>query len=425
MKFTGKDFTISAIIPCYGEPSVVKNSVLALAQQWIPSNPYYGTQNITSFNLEILLVNDDVEHPDKYNELIKDIDKLKTGDMITIEVIVNEKNTGQGLARQYGIDHCKGQYFVTCDEDDVYAPNALYRMWEALFLNHHDVSNGDVIKKTDAETHDLAVIAAPLYGFDAREYQQDIPADSIWVNARLYNKEFLDLYNIRYIEPTSRHGEDYTFIEMFEFAYNHTMGKTWGKINFDLDSPTFYYWYPNNNSQSRKDPYYCQRIAGCTMTGSCEIIKYMRDFEKPDWAEEQYKEEEKHKLLNMNIYCFFNLLDFIKTVASTDFIPTSEEWDTLRNASKWLRDNLKEYFDEIIPSDIYTELYNVHHHSDVHFVEPWITFEDYIHNGLDFLSMDYNEMMASARAMQFDEAGHYKYAPYVTEWRKNRGLQEL
>lgn len=423
MKYTGSKFTISAIIPCYGEPSIVKNSILALAQQWIPMNPFCGNGEIVAFNLEILLVNDDVKHPDKYSELVELANKIKTGDMVTIKVIVNEKNTGQGLARQYGIDNCTGQFFITCDEDDVYAPNAIYRMWEALFKNYYIIENGnEIILKNDAQ--DLAIVAAPLYGFDVNDYRQNIQSNSIWVNSSLYNKEFLERYNIRYIEPTSRHGEDYTYIKMFNFAYNHCTDKVWGRIDFDQNSPTFYYWYPNPRSQSRSDEFYSQRISGSTMRGSCEIIKYMRDFTKPEEYSEQYKEEEKHELLNMNIYCFFNILDFIMNVASRSFAPTEEEWITLRDASQWLRTELVKVYDEIVPCDIYDEFYRVHHMSDVHFVEPWIDFSDYIHNGFEFLNMNYDEMMEKAKSMDFDQAGHYKFAPYVVEWRKNRGILE-
>lgn len=420
MKYTGKNFTISAIIPCYGEPSIVKNSVLALSQQWIPYNPFFEEQEIRSFNLEILLVNDDVEHPNKYDELVEIANNIKTGEMVSIRTIVNEKNTGQGLARQYGIDHCTGKFFVTCDEDDVYAPNAIYRLWEALFKHYYIVDNGECI--LNRESQNLAIISAPLYGFDVKNYVQNIPSTSIWVNSVLYNKDFLNRYGVRYIEATSRHGEDYTFMKMFDFAYQHCEDEVWARIDYDDNAPTFYYWYPNSNSQSRRDPYYCQRIAGDTMTGSCEAIKYMRQFPISEQWADNYKEEEKHELLNMSVYCFFNLLDFIKQVATTDFIPTEREWYTLRDASIWLATELNNIIAEIVPCDIHDEFYRVHHLSDAHFVEPWIDFMDFVKGKFNFLSMDYQEMLDTAHSMDFDGAGHYKYAPYVTAWMSNRGL---
>ena len=81
---------------------------------------------------------------------------------------------------------------------------------------------------------------------------------------------------------------------------------------------------------------------------------------------------------------FYNLLDFLKEVASTDYKPLKEDWYELRNNVKKLRQRFKDkYYDEVVYSDIEDMLYQVRHFSDVRFTESWIgNFYDYMNNAI-------------------------------------------
>ena len=180
------------------------------------------------------------------------------------------------------------------------------------------------------------------------------------------------------------------------------------------------YWFPNENSLSRQDPHYGQHLSGWTMASSNSILDFFENFNKKYNFEDQEDEFMKHEFLNMSIYAFYNLLDFLKEVASTDYKPLEEDWYELRDNVKKLRQRLKDkYWDEIIYSDIEDMLYNVKHYTDCHFTESWIgTFYDYINKGTNILDMNYQEMIDYCKTLEFDGVGHEIHSPQVIAWGK-------
>ena len=156
------------------------------------------------------------------------------------------------------------------------------------------------------------------------------------------------------------------------------------------------------------------------MASSNAILDFFEKFNKKNGFEDEEDEYMKHEYLNMNVYAFYNLLDFLKEVASTDYEPLKEDWIALRDNVKKLRQRLKDkYYDEIIYSDIEDMLYNVHHHSDAHFTESWIgTFYDYMNNENNILNMSYDEMRKYCKTLEFDGAGHELNSPQVKAWKR-------
>ena len=148
-----------------------------------------------------------------------------------------------------------------------------------------------------------------------------------------------------------------------------------------------------------------------------DIAKY---FNKKYGFEDQEDEFMKHEYLNMSIYAFYNLLDFLKETAATDYEPLEEDWYALRDNVAKLKERLKnKYWDEIVYSDIEDMLYQVRHYSDVRFTESWIgTFYDFINNKQKILTMSYKEMRSYCKNLEFDGAGHEIHAPYVKAWEK-------
>ena len=138
----------------------------------------------------------------------------------------------------------------------------------------------------------------------------------------------------------------------------------------------------------------------------------------------------KHEVLNMTVYAFYNLLDFLKEVASTDYNPVKEDWDMLRKSVKSLRTKLKDMFwDEIVYSDIEDTLYGVKHYSDVRFCESWFgTFYDFMNKGFyikisskikkEVLELTYSEMIEYCHSLEFDAANHEMHSKQVRAWLK-------
>lgn len=154
------------------------------------------------------------------------------------------------------------------------------------------------------------------------------------------------------------------------------------------------------------------------MASSNSILDYFEEFNKKYNFEDQEDEYMKHEFLNMAIYSFYNLLDFLKEVASTDYEPLEEDWYVLRDNVLKLKNRLKnKYWNEIVYSDIEDTLHQVKHYSDIHFVESWIgNFYDYINNDVEMLNMSYQEMREYCKTLEFDGVGHEIHAPYVKAW---------
>ena len=187
-----------------------------------------------------------------------------------------------------------------------------------------------------------------------------------------------------------------------------------------MDCQATAFWFPNEDSLSRQDPHYGQHLSGWTMASSNAILDFFGDFNKKYGFEDQEDEFMKHEYLNMNIYAFYNLLDFLKEVASTDYNPLEIDWYALRDNVAKLRERLKnKYWDEIVYSDIEDMLYQVKHYSDVRFCESWIgTFYDFMNKEQKILTMDYKQMRDYCKTLEFDGAGHEVHASYVKAWEK-------
>ena len=303
-------------------------------------------------------------------------------------------------------------YFLLVDCDDMLSPNACDRYLHII---------NDFLKEN--KDSKLACVYGYLYSFDTNGYEHNIVGESIWVQSRCYSREFCKKHGIHF--PTglnSKQGEDYPFIRKFDYALNHDEEYAAVKLpyNSGTDCQATAFWFPNPESLSRRDPYYSQHLAGWTMGSSNNILDFFDEYNKEHGYEDQEDEFMKHEYLNMTIYSFYNLLDFIKTVASTDYKPLEEDWYALRDNVKKLRDRLLDkYWDEIIYSDIEDMLYQVKHFSDCHFTEPWFgTFYDYMNKEQKMLDMSYDEMIKYAATLEFDGAGHEIHSPQVRAWAK-------
>lgn len=388
---------ISAIIPAYSDIKIVNNSVMGLATQWIPDE---------TFELEIIIVNDNPEMPHQYDWYLSNEFKKILKSHIQIRIIENKKNVGQGMSRNIGIKAAKSDWFVLCDEDDIYAPNAIYRFWEIL---EKEYMNGD-------EKLPICLIAAPLYGFDRNEYRQLIPSNSIWVNSKLYNRQFLERHDIWFPEGDNSHrSEDYPFIRCLDYAIAHD--NTFKRIDFTDDVDTFYWWIPNYNSRSRCDEHYGSLLSGYTMRSSNIIFEFFDKFNKKNGIDAEEDEYMKHEILNMTAYGFYNYLWFIRDLACGWDDCKEDYWSVLVSAVNDLREKLLLYWDEIVPSDIIDMLYNIKNNSDVRFVESWIgSFENFVEKGHATLDMSFNKIKQYAASLEFDEANHEINAPYVKAW---------
>ena len=403
---------ITVVSPMWGDRKVTDRMVFSVLYQFKDdSNPY---------KIHLVLVDDYLEgrtDPDKsYYEyyLSDDFKRFYDPDFIKISIIINKEHKYQGESREIGYLAGKYQYFILIDCDDMLAPNVCDRYMCAIKDNNKE------------KGLPIACINRLVYGFDTNLYHQIIPGNSIWVQGRCYNRDFLLKHDIHFPTGTnSRQGEDYPFMQKLDYAVEHDPGYQVISVCDEENTQCTAYWFPNKNSLSRKDPHYSQHLSGWTMKSSASILDFFEEFNKKNDIESEEDENFKMRLLNMNIYSFYNMLDFLKEVASTNYIPLEEDWQALKEGVNHLRDKLKnKYWDEICYSSIEDELFNVKHHSDVHFTESWIgTFFDFINEDQELLTMSYDKMLEYCKGLEFDGVGHEIHSKQVVAWQKRHNIK--
>lgn len=394
---------ITVVSPMWGDRKITDRMIFSVLHQFISEkNPY---------KIHLVLVDDYIEgriNGKSYYEyyISEEFKQFYNPDFIEITLIINEEHKYQGESREIGFLAGKYKYFLLIDCDDMLAPNVCDKYLEVIRQNKKNLP--------------LAYISGLVYGFDTELTSQIIPGDSIWVQSRCYNRDFILKHGIHFPKGlNSKQGEDYPFMMMLDYAFNHDPSYNMVSLITEENSQCTAYWFPNYNSLSRQ-PHYTQHLSGWTMQSSLMIINYFEKFNEENDIVDEEDEIIKEKILNMTIYSFYNLLDFLKEVSTTDYEPKIEDWEALKNAVKKLRLKLKEkYWNEILYSSVEDELYKVKNFSDVHFTESWIgNFYDFINNEQPILEMSYEEMIEYSNNLEFDEAEHEIHSPQVQAWKK-------
>lgn len=389
-------FDVDYIIPCYGRSEIIRPGLRSLVNQW------------HSEFIHVILVNDCSPNTDcDYQDLIDEFSPY-----IDIKCIRTKKNVGQGLARQCGIDYSSHDYFMLQDEDDILAnPLAVSMFVGAVEQNIYKKENENVYilgedgnPIIDEDKKSVAVVSAPLFEFDDNHTRVIESSNRIWVNSKLYNRKFLEKHNIRFNEDQSRHAEDYYFMSCFFYCMDNDSEYT--GVLMDNNQLT-YLWYPNKESQSRKDEHYGFMLSGYTMNGSVNILNFMKDIEKNGikWNEE-IESQYRSKVLNMTVYSYFTFLSFIRHVASTEYIPNIEkDWYILKDSCNMLREKCQEYYPTYTYTEKIDEYYRVHNFTDVQFTEPWVDLDTYIVEGCRELLWSYEELLGCKKTYKFNEWG--------------------
>lgn len=422
-----KEEGLTVVIPAYGPLNVVTRSVYSAV------SAYRGKVN--NYKLEVLIYADDIEYQKENNGASQYdyftskefLDLVEYKELTEIKVIHNLEVYGehifQGGGRLEGLNNSKYKLVCLMDCDDVFAPSFIV---QAL-----DIYNKEAVKCP------IFRIGGGHLSFDENGYQKNV-GNSIWVQAYTWNSDFVKKFNftmnsVYKNKINRRQGEDYLMCQEFSYAFEHNKateddvrnGRCWGKDGTPLlwqevyltenrDTLPHSFWYPNSNSLSRQDPFYGQHLAGSTMASSNTIIEFMEKFNKDFKIEDKEDEAMKHRLLNMVIYSYFNLADFIKTIAVSHqankvnennpaYKPVEEDWYLLRDNCAKLRQHLLKYYKEIQYADIEDELYKVRHMSDARICNVWYaTFYEYMENPCKFFGMTYNEIMKYATSLEFD-----------------------
>lgn len=387
---------VDIIIPAYGESKLLNKGVASIATQWKVNN------------IHLTIVDDCSPNTDcHYQDLVDIYSKMG----LDIKVVVTPENLGQGGARQFGVDNTKNKWFMFMDEDDMIGSPIAISQFVGLAETYNYIFNPDgtvqinekgkpVINKNVPK---LAIVAGPLFEFDEHHTHVIEANNHVWINSKLYNREFVNKHNIRFNERQSRHAEDYYWTSCFFYALDHDP-KYMGMML--PDDTLVYIWYPNQKSQTRIDPHYGYMLAGYTMDGSCEILKYMRDEKTSNikWKNGMQDEYEK-RCLNMTVYSYYTFFGYLRHVCKSDFIPKENDWYLLRDACNTLKEETKKYWYKYDYIQKVEELFGVKNYSDVQYSLPFIEFDDYILNGCVELTYSYEELLKIKENYDYDDEG--------------------
>lgn len=198
---------IDVIIPAYKAQNTISRTIASVVIQSIVDD------------ISITIVND--ADSIGYEKFVQDFKSYVDIKEITLEV-----NGGPGVARQYGIDNTSSPYFTCIDADDTFAGafslEILYRSMKAN-PDYHTVVGSFV------EQHENLQFV-------------NHTNDLVWMFGKLYTREFINKYNIRFNE--TRANEDNGFNTIIRLVSSETE-----KIMFLPD--IVYYWHHKEDSITR------------------------------------------------------------------------------------------------------------------------------------------------------------------------------
>ena len=195
---------IDVIIPAYNSHDTIEQTLYSISYQVIKDK------------LRVYIVNDASDKD--YSELVSFFSNF-----INIKELKLEKNSGPGVARQYGLDNSNSEYVVFIDSDDVFFDCfSIKRLYDMITTRKSDVVIGNFQEEVQFEF------------FNHNE-------DTIWLHGKIYRRKYLDDNNIRFND--TRLNEDNGFNQLI-FLGN-------SKISY-LDYYV-YIWCNNSKSITRKD----------------------------------------------------------------------------------------------------------------------------------------------------------------------------
>lgn len=201
---------IDIIIPAYKAQGTILRTLSSIACQSIIDD------------LEVTIVNDCCPNGD-YKVFVKMFSPY-----MNIKEITMPQNGGPGLARQYGIDNTENQYFTCIDADDTFSGAlALETLRAGIQLN----PTIQCCVGTFMELHE---------NLQMNPHQNDM----VWMFGKLYKREFIDRYNIRFND--TRANEDTGFNTIVRLLCSNSPNEIVHWIN-----EVVYYWHEKKDSITR------------------------------------------------------------------------------------------------------------------------------------------------------------------------------
>ena len=163
---------IDIIIPAYNAHEHIKCTLVSVAMQTIKDK------------VNVYIIDDGSKK--NYNKIVE-----LFKDKINIKELTIEKNSGPGVARQFGIDSSDGEYILFLDSDDLlYNKFSLEKIYKAIKYNDSDYAVGGMLDEQGDNVFYYSCHMGCLHG-------------------KMYKRKYLVDNNIRFND--TRSSEDHSF----------------------------------------------------------------------------------------------------------------------------------------------------------------------------------------------------------------------
>ena len=192
-----------------------------------------------------------------------------------IRVIRQEINSGQGAARNIGMDTARGKYLAFLDADDAYAPDFL-----ELLVKKAEETGAEIVKGAGVHIADAQALRSAYNQRLRGALARGVPLAVCFRGehwSALYRRDFIDKHSIRYGD--SRCGQDTTFLlKACTFVER-----------FETEDGALYYYSQNDGSTIR-------RFDEARFKGTLDALSEQIDFIRSG----ALSEEAAIKYVNMN-----------------------------------------------------------------------------------------------------------------------------
>jgi len=292
---------IDVIIPAYKAQNTILRTLSSIALQEVVND------------IDVTIVND-----------VDGIGYKKFVDMFSpffnVREIVMEKNGGPGDARQFGLDNTKNPLVMFIDADDTFSGAFAIKTLRDQLL---------------AEPYNACCFSNFLEQ-QPNTYIQH-PNDSVWMFGKIYKREFINRYNIHFLQG-SRANEDNGFNMLCKLCANQNE-----QIKYIQDIT--YYWHYKEDSITRINN--AEYSYGGSFPGYTENMIYA------------IKEAEKRVPFNGNIMqqkvaVLCNLYEYYIETEERDKRFIEQNWNS---CLKYYKEVYKEIHHKI-PDNIFSQVYN-------------------------------------------------------------------
>ncbi len=181
---------ISIIMPCYNSEKYIRKTLYSVFGQ-------------TFTDYEVIFINDG-----STDSTLSILNQWKEQYSDRVEIISKE-NGGQSMARNIGMTHARGEYIVFWDSDDYADVDYL----EKLYTAAQSVENCETVISGSHYVDENGVILENL------NYPVDVYPEFVMrrlsPHGKMYQKAFLDRYNIRFAEGKIFEDNPFNFLALF------------------------------------------------------------------------------------------------------------------------------------------------------------------------------------------------------------------